>query len=181
MIRDMVIERGPMPRLFQCRQRSHRNHWRSLALTLLVLVFVSGGIFPPPSSAQLATPLPAGEAMITAPTAITGTITFPDETPVGPPADITIRLEDVSLADAPAIILASITLDEIPVPPPAGEQITFSLPVASFDPRFTYTVRVHVDRDGDGQVSKGDLVSTTHIPVLTQGRGTEVQVPVEIV
>ena len=119
--------------------------------------------------------------MITVPTTITGTIIFPAETPAGSAATIIIRLEDVSRADAPATILASITLEDVPVPPAAGEQVSFTLPVVSFDSRARYTVRVHVDRDGDDQVSKGDLLTTSHIPVLTYGGGTEVQVPVEIV
>jgi putative lipoprotein len=144
-------------------------------------MFIPGGRLVPSTMAQEATPRPSGEAVIATPTSITGTILFPADVPEGSPADITIRLEDVSRADAPAIILASITLDEIPVPPPAGEQITFSLPVASFDPLSSYTVRVHVDRDQDGWISKGDLLTTSHIPVLTRGGGTEVQVPVEIV
>ena len=119
--------------------------------------------------------------MITVPTTITGTIIFPAETPAGSAATIIIRLEDVSRADAPATILASITLEDVPVPPAAGEQVSFTLAVESFDSRARYTVRVHVDPDGDGQVSKGDLLTTSHIPVLTYGGGTEVQVPVEIV
>lgn len=119
--------------------------------------------------------------MITVPTTITGTIIFPAETPAGSAATIIIRLEDVSLADAPAILLASTTLDDVSVPPVAGTAVSFALPVAEFDPRARYTVRVHVDRDGDGRISKGDLVSTTHVPVLTQGGGTDVHIPVEIV
>lgn len=128
-----------------------------------------------------ATPQPAGDATMTTPITITGTIVFPAGTPPGPPASVTIRLEDVSRADAPATILSSVTLDDVSVPPPAGEAVTFTLPVETFDLRASYTVRVHVDRDGDGQVSPGDLISTSHIPVLTQGGGTEVQIPVEIV
>lgn len=129
----------------------------------------------------LATPQPSGDAAMPAPTAITGTIAFPADLPTGPAATITIRLEDVSLADAPATIISSVTVPDVAIPPGAGEQVTFALPVASFDPRARYTVRAHVDRDGDGQVSQGDLLTTSHIPVLTQGGGTEVEIPVELV
>lgn len=129
----------------------------------------------------LVSPSPAGAPMDATPTTITGTVIFPGGTAAGPPATMTVRLEDVSRADAPASILASITLDDVPVPPAAGDHVTFTLPVESFDAHARYTVRVHIDRDGDGQVSKGDLITTSHVPVLTNGGGTEVQVPVEIV
>ncbi len=118
---------------------------------------------------------------MSAPTSIAGTIIFPVDLPAGPPATITIRLEDVSLADAPATIVSSVTIPDVTIPPGAGEPVAFSLPVVSFEPRARYTVRVHVDRDGDGQVSKGDLISTSHIPVLTQGGGTEAQIPVKLI
>ncbi len=118
---------------------------------------------------------------MSAPTAITGTILFPADVPVGPPATIVVRLEDVSFADAPATIISSVTVPDVTIPQAGGESVAFSLPVDSFDPRARYTVRVHVDRDGDGEVSKGDLISTSHIPVLTQGGSTTVQVPVELV
>jgi putative lipoprotein len=117
---------------------------------------------------------------MSAPTAITGTILFPDDVPADPAATIVVRLEDVSHADAPATIVSSVSVTDVTITP-ASDPVTFSLPVDSFDPRARYTVRVHVDRDGDGEVSKGDLISTSHIPVLTQGGGTTVQVPVELV
>ncbi|MFN8594545.1 MAG: hypothetical protein U0031_24090 [Thermomicrobiales bacterium] len=42
-------------------------------------------------------------------------------------------------------------------------------------------MRVHVDRDGDGRISVGDLISTWSHPVLTFGGGTAVTVPVSVV
>jgi uncharacterized lipoprotein YbaY len=112
------------------------------------------------------------------PVTVTGTIVFPEHVPEGPPATIHVRVEDVSLADASATVIAGTTLANVTVPPPAGEAVTFAIPVETYDPRKTYGVRVHVDRDGDGQVSVGDLVSTTHHPVLTRGGGTDVSIPV---
>jgi heat shock protein HslJ len=109
---------------------------------------------------------------------VTGTIVFPENLPAGPPATIHVRIEDVSRADAPATVVASATLQDVALPPAAGEPVTFAIPVASYDPHMRYGVRVHVDRDGDGQVSVGDLVSTSHHPILTHGGGTEVSVPV---
>ncbi len=112
------------------------------------------------------------------PVTVTGAIVFPENLPAGAPATIHVRIEDVSRADAPATAVAGVTLEDVAVPPPSGEAMTFAIPVQTHDPHMTYGVRVHVDRDGDGQVSVGDLVSTSHHPVLTRDGGTEVSIPV---
>jgi hypothetical protein len=109
---------------------------------------------------------------------ITGTIVFPATVPAGPPAMIHVRVEEVSRADAAALVYASVTLPAVTIPPPAGAHVAFTIPVDTHDPRGRYTIRVHFDRDGDGRVSRGDLVSTAHHPVLTHGAGTDVTVPV---
>jgi hypothetical protein len=41
-----------------------------------------------------------------------------------------------------------------------------------------YSVRVHVDLDGDRRVSRGDFISTESHPVLTLGRPDRVTVRV---
>jgi hypothetical protein len=46
------------------------------------------------------------------------------------------------------------------------------LPCEEVDPLVCYTVRVHVDLDGDGRVSTGDYLSTASYPVLTSGHPT---------
>jgi uncharacterized lipoprotein YbaY len=153
-----------------------------------MLAALAGAAMPrglPRLALAAATPIPAipmaTPGAMEGPVTVTGTIEFPDDVPTGPPATVYARIEDVSRADTPAVVLASVTLPAVPAPPPAGEDVTFSIPVASYDPRMSYTVRVHVDRDGDGRVSEGDLVSTSHHAVLTRGGGKEVTVPVSVV
>lgn len=154
---------------------------RRIVAILTSAVFALGGS----RRASQAGPHPAprtttGEHVMSGPAAVTGTIVFPTGLPAGPPATIYARIEDVSRADAPAILLSSVTLADVPVPPP-GDQMPFSIPVGDYDPRLSYSVRVHVDRDGDGAVSSGDLVSTSHHAVLTRGGGTAVTIPVSLV
>ena len=132
--------------------------------------------------AALTTPPAGGQATPAGgPLAVTGQVIFPEDLPDGPAAPITVTVQDVSRADAPSIDLASVTIPAGAVAPVAGEAIPFSIPVETFDPGLTYSVRTHVDRDGDGRVSRGDLVSTTHNPVLTRGAGTVVDVPLSVV
>lgn len=109
------------------------------------------------------------------PTLVTGEIIFPDS---GPPAVATIylRVEDVSLADAPSRTVAEDVRRDVQAPPPGG-RLAFSLAVPAVDPRARYSVRVHVDLDGDGRVSRGDLISTQSHPVLTHGAPDHMLVP----
>ncbi len=154
------------------------SRWMAILLALIALT-------PSLSAPVFAAPQPLASAWegtaMSGPAAVIGTIVFPDDLSPGPPARVYARIEDVSRADAPAIELASVTLEGVSVPPPAGTSLTFAIPVPDYDPRMRYSVRVHVDRDGDGQVSVGDLVSTFSHPVLTDGAGTAVTVPVSIV
>jgi putative lipoprotein len=130
---------------------------------------------PTPSATPSTTP---GSETMANPVTVTGAIVFPESMPAGPSATIHVRIEDVSLADAPATVVTSVTLENVAIPPPADQPVVFAIPVETYDPRMRYGVRVHVDRDGDGRVSGGDLVSTSHHPVLTHGGGAEVSIPV---
>ena len=94
------------------------------------------------------------------------------EAPLPPRAVVRVAVEDVSLADAPARTVAERVL-------PAGSvgPGPVRLTVAPVDPRTHYAVRVHVDTDGSGTVSRGDLLSTASHPVLTFGHPAAVRVP----
>ncbi len=79
-------------------------------------------------------------------------------------ATIHVRLEDVGRADARAPVIAR-TVVPSPVSPASSRGVPFSLEGPPLDPRGQYGLRVHVDLDGDGQVGRGDFVSTTTYPV----------------
>jgi uncharacterized lipoprotein YbaY len=79
--------------------------------------------------------------------------------PAGSP--LTVEVRNTSLADAPAIMLHRLRT----VVPPATR--TTALPVRlelASVPDGT-TVWVHVDTDGDGRVSEGDLITVESYPV----------------
>lgn len=84
--------------------------------------------------------------------------------PAGKPLKVEIR--DTSLADAPAVMLHQVNT----VVPLVTR--TMALPVKlelASVPAGT-TVWVHVDMDGDGRVSKGDLITVESYPVTSVPR-----------
>jgi uncharacterized lipoprotein YbaY len=86
---------------------------------------------------------------------VRGTIVFGDDGSVRD-ATVRVQLEDVSRIDATAPVVAEQVMRGVG----GGVPIEFVLHGGSLDPRARYNVRVHVDVNGDGQVSVGDYVST---------------------
>lgn len=106
-------------------------------------------------------------------TTVAVTVTFPGPRP-SQAHTVSAIVEDVSLADGLAAPVAEQRLAQVPL----GDLLTLEVSVPDPDERTSYAVRVHVDITGDGSVSAGDFVSTQSHPVLTQGHGTQVTVPV---
>lgn len=76
---------------------------------------------------------------------------------------LTVKVEDVSRADAPAIALAQTTQDLDGKAPPYA--VSLSVPSNQIDPRFTYAVRAEI-RDPSGKLR---FTTDTRHSVLTQG------------
>jgi uncharacterized lipoprotein YbaY len=94
-------------------------------------------------------------------------------------ATVYVRLENVSRADAAAEVVAEQV--HRGVSHRAGEEkaLAFELRVEGFNERAAYSVRVHVDVEDDGVISRGDYISPESHPVLTYGRPDEVDVRLE--
>lgn len=93
-------------------------------------------------------------------------------------ARVRVTLEDVSRTDAASTVVSEVVVDGVSHDPDAGETLAFSLPGALPDDRASYTVRVHVDVDRDGLVSRGDYLTMESFPVLTHGYPNRVTVRV---
>ena len=87
-------------------------------------------------------------------------------------ASVRVRLEDVTRLDGPARLVAE------RVVPVTLEGIRVELETGVINQRAHYAVRVHVDVDGDGRVTRGDFVSTRSYPVLTFGNPSSATVVV---
>ena len=103
---------------------------------------------------------------------ITGTINYLQRVALPAGAQVNLRLEDVTRADAPAITIAAVTVASqgrnVPLP--------FELPYdsARIDANHMYAVRASLDF-GDGRVWR----TTQSYRVLTRGNPTEIEIIVE--
>lgn len=87
--------------------------------------------------------------------------------PVGAP--MRVQVLDTSYADAPAVV---VTERDATVENRFGSLLStveLDVRLPSDRPRH-YTVRVHVDLDGNGPVSRGDFVTTVSYPLPEGGR-----------
>lgn len=113
------------------------------------------------------------------PALLRGRVIFDDATEPFSGATLYVFLEDTTLADAGAVIVAETVLGRMAYDPAERNDLTFALDGVVPDERAHYAVRVLVDLDGDGRVSRGDFVNVESYPVLTWGHPREVSVRVE--
>jgi uncharacterized lipoprotein YbaY len=99
---------------------------------------------------------------------VTATVTYRERIALPANAEVTVTLEDISRADAPADVLTSQTL----VSGGANVPFTFELPYdpAQIDAGALYSVRAQITVDGVLW-----FTSDTIAPVLTRGAGTDVE------
>lgn len=112
------------------------------------------------------------------PRVVHGEIELPPDATAFTPAHVLVELEDISRADAPSQVV--VCLQVVPGELRGGDLIPFALevPVGALNERHLYSVRVHVDVSGSGEVERGDYITTQSYPVLTRGHGDDVRVAV---
>ncbi|BDI05595.1 YbaY family lipoprotein [Sphaerotilus microaerophilus] len=81
-------------------------------------------------------------------------------------ADLIILLEDTSLADAPATLVARTVLRNTHWSGDPHETLPFTLDIpATAKHGCRYELRAHLDRLQTGQVSRGDFITTQSHPI----------------
>jgi putative lipoprotein len=94
-------------------------------------------------------------------------------------ADLVVQVENVSRADAPSVVIGEQRQSSISLPSGAALPFAVEVPAELVDERDCYSVRVHIDVSGSGEVEVGDLVTTQSYPVLTRRHGNEARIHVE--
>jgi uncharacterized lipoprotein YbaY len=97
---------------------------------------------------------------------VSGEIIFTSDAHGFRDATVYVRLEEVSRTDAAARIVAEQVLRGVAYE--QGRPLPFEIRGGA-PGGASYRVRVHVDIDGDGQVSSGDYISVESYPVTLSG------------
>lgn len=97
---------------------------------------------------------------------VEGRVALPPEIPAEKARAVRVQVEDVSRMDAPSTVVAEQTLGDVDLVEGAELPFRVDVPAGLIERGHTYSVRVHIDVTGTGEVTKGDYVSTASYPVL---------------
>jgi uncharacterized lipoprotein YbaY len=100
---------------------------------------------------------------------IQGEVHLADASSSIPNATIYVRLVDVSLADAPSEVIAEEVLENVSIDSEHPTPITFSIRASNLDEDASYSLSVHVDLSGSGDISVGDYITMQSYPVSSTG------------
>lgn len=109
---------------------------------------------------------------------VTGRIVLPSQAPTVSATRAAVRIRDVTYADTAELVAELLmVVDVAPGKPP----IPFSIevPDGRLSGGLTLNLEVHIDIDGSGYFSPGDLVSMKHHRILANTR--DVEVPMSLV
>ena len=87
-----------------------------------------------------------------------------------------VRLEKIIAADTASEAVADYVDRDVAFDPETSSDLSFAITGNLPDPQASYAVRVHIDIDGNGVVSKGDFISMQSYPVITFGYPREVSI-----
>jgi hypothetical protein len=107
---------------------------------------------------------------------VKGTVTFEQDAPSFTGATMYVRLENTTVADLASEVVADYVERNVAFVSKTTKGLLFAIHGKAPDPRASYSVRVHIDIDGDGEVSRGDFISTQSYPVITGVHPTEISV-----
>lgn len=111
------------------------------------------------------------------PRTVTGEIVLPSGDLPAAPVTVRTRVEDVSRADAPSIVIGE-QVQTVRLKPGVVIPFAVDVPPGAVDERRWYSVSVHVDVNGSGRPDTGDFLTTQSYPVLTGGHPVQVRVQV---
>jgi uncharacterized lipoprotein YbaY len=90
-----------------------------------------------------------------------------------------VRLQDVSMSDAPSRTISEQIIKNVNHDPNVPKHISFSLYPENYDLTGRYIVSIHIDVNGNGVLDVGDLINMESYPVLTHGYPNKVSVQVK--
>ncbi|MBN4064409.1 YbaY family lipoprotein [Dehalococcoides mccartyi] len=142
-----------------------------VAALLMAFAACSNEIEPTPTTEPVVPTVEPTEVVEISQSSVVGTITYAQEVALNPDAVVTVKLLDVSRADAP-----SITLGEQIIENPGQAPVSFKIDYNEddIDSRFSYSVRAEIREDG-----RLLFTIASSYPVITRDNPTEVHLVLE--
>jgi len=109
-------------------------------------------------------------------TIIKGELQFEDRVVSFTNATMCVYLENVSVADASSEIAGYYERKNVNFPNDKSKTLSFEISGRDLDEHENYAVRVHIDIDRDGNVSKGDFINMQSYPVVTFGHPRQISI-----
>lgn len=109
---------------------------------------------------------------------VNGKILFGKDVGTFSGATVNVYLEDISLQDAPSKIVVKQAIPNVLHERGTDTSLEFELYGEKPDQRASYSIRVHVDLHGGGQIHRGDCITKQAYPVLTFGHPNNVAITV---
>jgi putative lipoprotein len=110
---------------------------------------------------------------------VRGTVRLPADAPAAVAGLLLVEVRDVSVADAPSVVVATWRTTDVAVGP--GSVLPFAIETPETEPGRTLALRAHLSLDGKETVARGDAISTSHVEVPSSGDADGVDVPVRVV
>jgi hypothetical protein len=109
-------------------------------------------------------------------TIIKGEIKFEDHALSFINATMHVYLENVSVVDASSEVVGFYVRKNVNFPNNRARTLSFEITGRDLDERESYSIRAHIDINGDGSISKGDFISMQSYPVATFGHPCQISV-----
>ena len=110
---------------------------------------------------------------------IKGKIILPDNAPKAVAEMILIEVRDISVLDAPSVVIAQQHLKKVEITPNKG--VAFKVAVPEVEAHRMLSLRVHVSLDGSGNAQSGDLLTVQNYQVSSVGTQDSMNVSVALI
>ncbi len=110
---------------------------------------------------------------------IKGEIALPDNAPKAVAEMVLIEVRDVSVQDAPSVVIAQQELKKVKIAP--NKKIDFKISVPEAEAHRSLSLRVHVSIDGSGNAQSGDLLTVQNYQVSSVGTQDEMNISVALI
>ncbi|WP_321418830.1 protease inhibitor I42 family protein [uncultured Methanomethylovorans sp.] len=104
-----------------------------------------------------------------------GTVSFEEQNVSFSNATAYVTIEDVSVADSPSTVVEEQIISGLSINE-TKTTFQYAVPTSKLEEGTNYSLSVHIDVDGDGNVSQADYITTQHYPLILDSKALDVVV-----